>query len=386
MKENYLARSVFSEISRKLKPQKVLILLGPRRVGKTAILKEYVASLDKKKYLFYNGEDIRTHELLAERSIRNYRRVIGNHKLLVIDEAQKIPDIGNKLKLMVDTVQDLRILVTGSSMLDLTNRLGEPLLGRSYTLRLFPLAQMEYSKYEKYADTRDKLEERLIFGSYPELEQINDWDEKAEYLDELIGSNLLKDILEFEGIRKSGKILDLLRLIAFQTGKEISVDELANNLKGISRNTVEHYLELLSQVFVIYKVGGFSRNLRKEIIKSNRWYFVDNGVRNAVLKNFNQLRYRPDAGELWENYVMSERIKYNAYTRKSVHYYFWRTYDQQEIDLIEEANGKLSAWEFKWNSGKKNSKAPAGWTRTYPEAKFKVITPDNYLDFIQPTK
>ncbi|MCF6352995.1 MAG: ATP-binding protein [Cyclobacteriaceae bacterium] len=381
MSKIYIDRAIFKEFKSKIKPQKVLILLGARRVGKTELLKKYLAEQDTEDYLFFNGEDQQTLDLLEERSITNYKRVLGDKKLLVIDEAQKIPEIGAKLKLMVDTIENIKIIATGSSVFDLTNKLGEPLVGRSNTIKLYPLAQLELSKEESYPVTMSNLEERLIFGGYPELEHIKTWSDKISYLDDVISSNLIRDILEYEGVKKSDKLIDLLRLIAFQIGKEVNVEELANNLKGISRNTVESYLDLLSKVFIIYKVRGFSRNLRKEIAKSSRWYFYDNGIRNALIRNFNKLNVRNDIGELWENYLMAERIKYNAYNRKLINYYFWRTYDKQEIDLIEEEAEGLRAYEFKWNP-KKKIKAPGGWSKTYSEASFEVISKDNYLDFI----
>ncbi len=381
MKQGYISRAISEKFKRKIQAQKVLILLGPRRAGKTELIKQYLSELNPEEYQLYNGEDQKTWQLFAERSVSNYERLLGNTKLLVIDEAQKIQDIGLKLKLMVDSIEGLSIIATGSSVFDLTNKLGEPLLGRSNTMLLYPLAQMEYSKHENYAQTKENLEERLIFGSYPELQQIENWDDKAEYLDNIVGFNLIRDILEYEGVRKSDKIMDLLRLIAFQVGKEVNVDELARSLKGISRNTVENYLDLLEKVFIIYKVRGFSRNLRKEVTKSNRWYFYDNGIRNTIIRNFNKLDFRNDVGDLWENYLMAERMKFNSYTGKISNRYFWRTYDQQEIDLIEESKGELRAYEFKW-SPKKRVKAPGAWTRAYDGASFDIVHQENYLEFI----
>lgn len=379
--EKHVPRLIFDEFKRRIKPQKVLILLGSRRVGKTELIKKYLSELDSNDYQFYNGEDQNTWQLFSERSVSNYKRLLGDTKLLIIDEAQKIPDIGNKLKLMVDSIEGLRIIATGSSVFDLTNKLGEPLVGRAHTLQLFPLAQMEFGALENYSETAVNLEERLIFGGYPELQQIDSWNEKIEYLNDVIGSNLIRDILEYNGVRKSDKIMDLLRLIAFQVGKDVNVGELANSLKDISRNTVESYLDLLSKVFIIYKVRGFNRNLRKEITKSDRWYFYDNGIRNAIIKNFNRLDMRHDTGDLWENYLMTERLKYNSYSKNLVNSYFWRTYDQQEIDLIEEGSGMLHAFEFKWNSNK-NAKVPGAWAKAYPESTFETINRDNYLNFI----
>ncbi|HIP47494.1 MAG TPA: ATP-binding protein [Lutibacter sp.] len=381
MSEKYIHRAVINEFKRKLKPNKVLILLGARRVGKTALINKFIENIPTSDYLLLNGEDLQTLSILEERSVENYKRLIGSAKILIIDEAQKIPEIGLKLKLIVDEIKGIKVIATGSSVFDLSNSLGEPLVGRENTLRLYPLAQMEFVKEEGFLDTVNKLEERLLFGGYPELEQYTDWNDKADYLEGIVNSYLLKDILAYDKIKKADKIIDLLKLIAFQVGKEVSIDELANSLKGISRNTVENYLDLLSKVFIIYKVKGYSKNLRKEVTKSNRWYFYDNGIRNAIIRNFNKLNFRNDIGELWENYLMSERIKHNSYKNIRINQYFWRTYDQQEIDLIEEEATQVSAYEFKWNH-KKKVKAPRGWKNAYPDASFKTINKENYLDFI----
>jgi predicted AAA+ superfamily ATPase len=377
---NYYKRAVLTEFHKKVLPNKVLILLGARRVGKTDLIKKYLSEIPKKDYLHLNGEDIDDANLLKERSVNNYSRLLANVKLLVIDEAQNIPEIGMILKLIVDSIDGIKIIATGSSVFDLTNKLGEPLVGRKNTIYLFPLAQIEYSEFENYKETTQKLEERLLFGSYPELEQYPNWNDKINYIKEIINSYLIKDILIFDGIKQSNKILDLLKLIAFQVGQEVSLQELARQL-GISKNTVESYLDLLSKVFVIYKVPGFSRNLRKEITKSNRWYFYDNGIRNGIIGNFTRLETRTDVGSLWENYLASERVKYQNYNKKWANNYFWRTYDQQELNWLEEENGNLKGFEFKWNE-KKKSKIPTAFAKAYPDANFEVINKQNYLDFI----
>ena len=376
----FLERGITTLFNKKVLPNKVLLLLGARRVGKTAFIKNYLESIPKESYLQLNGEDILDADLLKERSVNNYKRLLANVELLVIDEAQNIPEIGLILKLIVDSIDGIKIIATGSSVFDLSNKLGEPLVGRKNTIYLFPLAQLEFSKHENYKETVEKLEERLLFGSYPELEQYADWKDKQNYLNEIINSYLLKDILVFDGIKQSNKVFDLLKLIAFQVGKEVSLQELARQL-GISKNTVENYLDLLSKVFVIYKVPGFSRNLRKEITKSNRWYFYDNGIRNGIIGNFSRLESRNDVGDLWENYLASERVKYQNYNQISVSNYFWRTYDQQELDWLEEENGLLRGYEFKW-SGNRRAKIPGGFAKGYPEASFQVVNKENYLDFI----
>jgi predicted AAA+ superfamily ATPase len=378
--ENYLKRALFQDFGKKVLPNKVLILLGARRVGKTELIKNYLQTIPIGSYLQLNGEDINDANLLKERSVANYKRLLHNIDLLVIDEAQTVPDIGLILKLIVDSIEGIKIIATGSSIFDLNNNLGEPLVGRKNTLYLFPLAQMEYSQYENYKQTTEKLEERLLFGSYPELIQYPDWEDKKEYLYEIINSYLLKDILVFEGIKHADKIYDLLRLIAYQLGKEVSLQELANQLQ-MSKNTVATYLDLLSKVFIIFKVEGFSRNLRKEIVKSSRWYFYDNGIRNGIINNFNRLDSRTDVGDLWENYLAVERVKKQNYLKIKTNNYFWRTYDQQELDWLEEKGEELAGFEFKWSETKK-VKIPAAFAKAYPEATFEVINKSNYLDFI----
>ncbi len=374
-----ITRSIEDKIIQKLKPNKVVIIVGARRVGKTELVKQVLKRL-KEKPLILNGDDVDTINALNIKSTANYKRLLGNIKLLVIDEAQEVPDIGSKLKLMVDTIPDLKIIATGSSVFDLNNKMGEPLVGRKTTFNLFPLAQTELSKTETYLQTKSRLEDRLIFGSYPELEHLDNNQEKIEYLKEQVNSYLLKDILAYEGIQKREKIVALLQIVAFRVGSELSLEGIGNELQ-ISKNTVEKYLDLFSKVFITTKLTGFSRNLDNEITKKNKWYFMDNGIRNAVINNFNLLNQRDDKGILWENYINSERIKYLNY--QSIHYseFFWRTHNKQELDRIEEINGKLFGFEFKWNPNAK-SKIPPTFEKAYPKAKVQFINPDNYLDFI----
>lgn len=375
----YINRSLEVAIKKYLKPGKAVVMLGARRVGKTELLK-YILSEIEEEALVLNGEDEDTKLLLEARTVYNYNRLLGNNKLLVIDEAQAIPDIGMKLKLMLDSIEDLKVLVSGSSVFDLNNKLGEPLVGRKMTLYLYPFSQLEFSSKENYLETRNRLEERLVFGSYPELVQLNSLDEKADYLKEQVNSYLLKDILEFEGIRKRDKVVSLLRMIAFRVGSEISIEGIANDLQ-MGKGTVDRYLDILSKVFIIHKVSGFSRNLDNEITKKNKWYFYDNGIRNAMINNFNALSLRDDHGKLWENYLISERMKCQEYCRIHSGNYFWRTHTKQEVDWIEDRGGKIYAYEFKWNS-KRKTKVPALWNKAYPDSVFEVITPANYLDFI----
>lgn len=377
---NQYKRAILKEFQRKVRPNKVLLLMGARRVGKTKLIESFLKNVDKEKVLLLNGEDVLDANLLKERSVSNYKRLLNGIEYLVIDEAQHIPEIGLNLKLMVDTIEGIKIIATGSSTFDLSQSIGEPLVGRKNTLELFPLSQIEFNEFENYKQTIENLEQRLLFGGYPELEQYSDWNEKEEYLYEIVNSYLLKDILIYDGIKNSAKIYDLLKLIAFQVGKEVSIQELGNQLQ-ISKNTVERYLDLLSKVFVVYKLNGFSKNLRKEVTKSSRWYFYDNGIRNALIQNFNRLDQRTDVGELWENYIAAERIKKQHYQKIKVQNYFWRTYDQQELDWLEEKTEQIHGYEFKWNP-KKNPKPPTAFSKAYPEAVYGVINPSNYLEFI----
>lgn len=375
-----IKRIIENQVLKSLTPNKVIILLGPRRVGKTILIKQVIEKLEE-PYLLLNGEDFSVLEILARRSVQNYKNILGDKRVLLIDEAQKIPEIGKILKLMIDEIEGLKILVTGSSAFDIDKYTGEPLTGRKKTYNLLSLSEQELDQVESIIEKKDNLRLRLIYGNYPELLHLNNLEDKSEYLKEIVNSYLLKDILAFEKIRNSDKILNLLRLIAFQIGGPVSNTELGGAL-GMSKNTVEKYLDLLSKVFVLHRVGGFSRNLRKEISKSNRWYFYDNGLRNILIANMNPIELRDDIGKLWENYVISERLKYQRYNKMVVNNYFWRTYDKQELDWLEEREGKLFAYEFKW-SPKRKPKAPTGWTKNYPNTEFKVINRDNYLEWVK---
>ncbi len=377
---NYLARTIKPFVQESLVPNKVVVLLGPRRVGKTVLINQILDETTD-PYLLLNGEDIATRELFTRRSVENFLQLLDGKLLLIIDEAQKIPDIGRSLKLMIDEIPGLRVLITGSSAFDVENYTGEPLTGRKFTYYLHALADSEYDQIHPLLIRKDKLHERLVYGNYPELLQLTTKVQKNRYLNDLVSSYLLKDILAFEQIKNSDKIVSLLRLLAFQVGSLVSTTEIGQQL-GMSGNTVSKYLDLLSKVFIIHRVGGFSRNLRKEVTKTSRWYFFDNGIRNILVANVNPLALRNDVGQLWENYAISERIKLQQYSGMIVNNYFWRTYDQQEIDWVEERGGKLYGYEFKWNTRKQPS-APKGWQSNYPEAEFTVISPDNYADWIR---
>ena len=372
-----IQREIIKSIQSELRPQKVMLIYGARRVGKT-ILVEQLASEFKGKVSILNGEDMTTQTILAERTAGNYTQLFAGLDLLVIDEAQHIHDIGQILKLIVDTQKHLAVIASGSSSFDLQNRTGEPLVGRSYEFQLFPLSVGELLTKMAPIDYLKSLESQLLYGSYPELTSIPEPDRKQRYLTEIAQSYLLKDILSVDGIKKSSKMLQLLQLLAYQVGSEVSYDEIATKL-GLSRNTVEKYIDLLTKTFVIYRLPAFSRNPRREVSKPGKIYFCDNGIRNALIGDFRPLSIRNDVGALWENYIISERRKRQQNKGVLAKYYFWRTYSGQEIDLLEEINGEISAFEFKW--GQRSPQAPSGFVELYPNAPYKVINQTNMLEF-----
>lgn len=377
----YIPQKQSDNIQRLMTPGKVVVIYGARRVGKTTLLKHLLEkSVNKERVLFVNGDDIFAREHLVSQSVQKLKDFVGNHSLLVIDEAQYVEKIGLNLKLIVDHIPNIKVIATGSSSFDLAKDVGEPLTGRKYVLKLFPLAQMEISQIEKSHETEANLESRLVHGSYPEVVTMGDNKMRETYLREMLSSYLFKDILELEGIRHANKLVRLLQLLAFRIGKGVSLNELGSQL-GMSKNTVERYIDLLEKVFVIYRLSSFSRNLRKEISKNQRYYFYDNGIRNALIENFNPISIRNDVGELWENYIITERMKRQQYLQHFSNSYFWRTYDKQEIDLVEEREGKLFGYEIKWQKSK--TKIPRDWQSTYPGASFEVIHSGNYLGFIE---
>ncbi len=370
----------YYDLNKLLRPQKAIVLYGPRQVGKTTLLKELIKKT-KLKTFQGTGDDMNLKELFSVPDFDGLINFAKNYELIVIDEAQNIPNIGLGLKIIVDHVENIKIMVTGSASFELAGQVGEPLVGRKFTYTLFPLSVLELSKYySPYQLETELLEELLLFGSYPEVLTAKTQEEKRKMLMEIVNSYLLKDILALEKV-KSPKILkDLLQLLAWQVGSEVSLTELSNSL-DIDYKTVARYLDLLEKAFVIVSVRGFSRNLRKEMKKKNKYFFVDVGIRNAVIENFNAINLRNDIGRLWENFVFLERMKTRQYKQIYANQYFWRTWDQKEVDLIEERDGKLYGYEIKWNTRKK-FKTPKLWLDTYPEAEFKIINPKNYLNFV----
>jgi predicted AAA+ superfamily ATPase len=379
MMYEFIIRSRLATLKKNLDPRKVNVILGIRRAGKTSLLEKFLEAYEH-KYLFLNGDDIQAQDLLSRQSITQFQNLLAGYKLLVIDEAQQVPNIGLNLKLIIDHIKDVTVLVTGSSLFDLDQKLGEPLTGRKKTFKLFTIAQLELNAYENPLESSANLDNRLVYGSYPEVVTAINNHEKEIYLREIVNSYLLKDILVYDGIKNSNKIYKILQLLAYQVGKEVAFDELATHV-SMSKNTVEKYLDLLEKNFILYKLSSFSSNLRKELSKKKRFYFHDNGIRNALINNFNPLSIRNDVGELWENYIFYERMKFLEYNDVFVNRYFWRTYDQQEIDLVEEGNQCLSAFEVKYSS-KAKYKFSKYWLEHYPEAVNQIIHKDNYMEFI----
>lgn len=373
-----IPRIVQDQIESKIGQQKVILLYGTRRTGKTTIIEKIIQKFSS-DVLLLHGEDMQISAILQNRTIANYQQLTKGKKIIIIDEAQAIPEIGKILKLLIDTIRGITVIATGSSSFDLVNRTGEPLVGRNLEFYLYPIAQAELSTIEEFLTTKQNLEERLIYGSYPELWHLNNLQERETYLKQMVNSYLLKDLLSFENIKGADILYKLLQMLAWQVGSQVSTVELATNLQ-INKATVERYLDLLSKVFIIYPLSGYSNNLRKEVSKSKKWYFFDNGIRNALISNFSPINQRNDIGQLWEQYILSERIKFNRYNNYQPQYYFWRTYDGQEIDLIELNNGQLQALECKWKDAK--AKIPIAFAKGYPEAKFAIVDKENYLEWI----
>lgn len=362
-----------------LEPGKVLVLYGPRQVGKTTLVQEFLRGSVHGKHRFDTGDNIKVQTLFASQDLDAILAYAEGYNLLILDEAQRVPHVGIGLKMLVDHRPDLRIIATGSSSFALAGQIGEPLTGRKRTLTLYPIAQIELREQHTPHELREQLASSLIFGSYPVVCTATSRRAKIAALDDLAHSYLLKDILDLERVKGAKVLLDLLRLLAFQIGGEVSLSELGRQLQ-IDTKTVARYLDIFEQSFVLINVRGFSRNLRKEVTKKSKYYFYDTGIRNAIIANYNELALRNDIGQLWENFVVVERLKKRAYLGISANMYFWRTWDQQEIDLVEERDGALFGYECKWKTGK--LAPPRDWTAQYPEASFEVVTPDHFLPFI----
>lgn len=361
-----------------LRSDKVILLYGARQTGKTTLIKGILKELSLHS-LIINADEIRYIDVLSSRDLNKMKLLVKGYDLLFIDEAQRVPEIGINIKILHDSLPGLKIILTGSSSLELANQTKEPLTGRLDSYILYPMAWIELLQHYSAFDLSSNIEEFLMYGSYPETLQIENGTQKQKYLLELSSSYLFKDILELSSIRHSRKIVDLLRMLAFQTGSQVSMTEVGSSL-GMSKDTVSTYIDLLEKSFVLFRLSGFSRNLRKEVTKMDKFYFYDLGIRNALINNFNPLSLRNDQGTLWENYLIMERVKRAAYLQKFTNFYFWRTYSGAELDLVEERDGSLFAFEIKF--GKKKPKVPAYWSSTYPEADFQFINSKNFMDFI----
>lgn len=355
-----------------------MIIYGARQVGKTTLVHQILDD-SPEKTIYYNCDEPDIRTMLMDRTSTELQSLIGNAQIVIFDEAQRVKNIGLTLKLLIDTFPEIQYIATGSSSFDLANSINEPLTGRNYTYTLYPLSELELLENSDAITTKRLLETRLRFGSYPEIIATADLDEKERLLIQLKRDYMIKDILTFERIQGAETLYKLLQVLALQIGQEVSYNELANTV-GIDKNTVSRYIDLLQKAFIIFTLGAFSRNLRKEIANGKKIYFYDLGLRNILINNINPPSLRSDIGHIWENYIIAERLKRNMYTRDYRNLYFWRTYDQQEIDLIEEKGGKLHAVEIKYQH--KITRAPKAFVQAYPKSSYRCIDRTNYLDFI----
>ena len=371
-------RDLQSVIQERCFQGKAIILLGARQVGKTTLLKKIIQE-QHVDALYLNCDEPQTISALTNCNLKELQMIVGANKFVVIDETQKVDNIGLTLKLIVDNMPDVQVVATGSSAFELRNCLNEPLTGRKFEYQMFPISSNEIYQSSGYIDLKGALETRLIYGSYPDI--LNHANDARELLRMLTDSYLYKDILATDNLRKPDVLDKLLRALAFQVGCEVSYNELAQ-IVGTDSKTVERYIELLEKCYIIFRLHGLSRNLRNELKKAKKIYFYDNGVRNAVIQQFAPLELRNDAGALWENFFISERIKRNHYQQNYCNIYFWRTKSQLEIDYIEEQNGQMTAFEMKWNPKKANASIPESFLNSYDVKETVVITPDNYLDYL----
>ena len=369
------------DLAKILEPQKALMIYGARRVGKTTLIKNFLKENPKLKSRFDTGDDITIQHLLSSCDLKTIKEYVAGYDVIAIDEAQNIPNIGTALKLMVDHIPKLKVIATGSSSFELSGQVGEPLTGRKIALNLHPISELELSKIYNKQEMKEHLKERLIYGSYPDVITAKTKKDKTQFLQEITNSYLFKDILALENIKNSKKLVDLLRLVAFQIGNEVSQTELGQQL-GLDQKTVARYLDLMEKSFILYNLRGFSKNLRKEIVKKSKYYFCDIGVRNAVISNLNNIDLRNDVGALWENFIVIERLKKRHYKKIYASDFFWRTWDQKEVDLVEERGGKLFGYEIKWGDKSASPTSRSKWLESYPEAEYKIINQKNYLNFI----
>jgi len=373
----FINRKISLVLTQNLFQGKVILLLGSRQTGKTTLLQQLLQQLDK-KVLFLNGDEADVRAMLTDTTSSQLKLLVGEHEVVFLDEAQRIPNIGLCLKLFADQLPHLQVIATGSSSFELANQLNEPLTGRKWEHHLYPISFEEMVSHHGWLEEKRLLNHRLIYGYYPEI--VSHPNNVQARLKELSGSYLYKDLLMLEGIKKPAVLEKILKALALQLGNEVSYQELAQ-LVGVNPNTVEKYIDLLEKAFVIFRLTAFSRNVRNEIKKGRKIYFFDNGIRNAILGNFNPLDLRTDTGALWENFLVSERLKYLSNSQQQADMYFWRTTQQQEIDYLEEQAGQLHAWEFKWNP-KAKAKFSKTFTQAYPDCPTTVVSPENFEAFV----
>ncbi len=367
-------RTIGESIRNRIDSGKAIVVMGPRQVGKTTLIESI---LEKERYLLLDGDDPKTRTLLSAPNTEQIRTLLGKHKYIFIDEAQRIDGIGLTMKIITDRFKDVRLFASGSSSFDLSNKINEPLTGRKWEYQLFPISWEEYENHHGYLFAEQNLENRLLYGFYPDV--LNNAGDEISILRNLVNSYLYKDILAYADIRKPEVLDKLVQALALQIGNEVNYSELAQ-IVNIDKNTVSKYIDILQKGYIIFRLSSFSRNVRNEIKTNKKIYFYDNGIRNMIIGNFNPLELRADKGALWENFLISERIKQIEYKQNLAHIYFWRTKQQQEVDFVEEYGGKIFGYEFKWNK-KKNQKLPKTFTRAY-DAVSNVIDKENFRDFV----
>jgi len=370
-----IGRTQRENIEKKLFKGKAIVLTGARQTGKTTLIKSMLD--DQKKVIHLNCDEPVVRETLTDANLSDLKRVVGKNKIVFIDEAQRIENIGLTLKIIIDNIDDVQLIVTGSSSLDLANEINEPLTGRKWEYQLYPISWSEFVEFRGYIGAKSELEQRILYGMYPDV--ISNSGEEYDVLIELSDSYLYKDLLAFNGIRKTDLLEKLLQALALQVGSEVSYNELAKLLQ-IDKNTVARYIDLLEKTYVIFSMPSFSKNMRKEIRKGKKIYFYDSGVRNAIISNFNPLELRVDKGALWENFLLSERLKFLSYSKSRAKMHFWRTTDQREIDYVETDAGSVRAWEMKWNP-KSKKKQLASFEKEY-DSKIETVTPENFESFL----
>ena len=375
---NGIARTLQENIEKKLFKGKAILLYGPRQCGKTTLVKQVIESNNLDPVML-NGDDDLDVGVFQTVTASRWAQILGNKKSVFIDEGQKIPNLGRAVKLLVDSLPDIQVIVTGSSSFALANAMEEPLTGRKFVYKLFPLCFSELSGHFGFLEERKNLELRLVYGNYPEV--VLSGPEMKNTIKSIAESYLYRDLLKYEGIRKPALLEKLLKALALQCGSEVSPTELAG-LLGVSRTLIDSYLKILEQAFIVFPLNSYSTNKRNEIKKGVKYYFYDNGVRNAVINDFTPISIRNDVGALWENYLVCERFKRNAYVNADGLPYFWRTTDQMEVDYIEVTGSRIEAFEFKWNPQKK-SRVSLAFRNRYPEAIIQTITPENYDSFLE---